>query len=104
MIKSSLTNSNGWQAQIDRGAARASINLGKFPFGAGEADVEPFDFAEPSFAFGLGDAGDEVVADLGESVALGGVGPEHRTADACMFVDAWGAEGAATGSGGYLAT
>ncbi|RPK70163.1 Tn3 transposase DDE domain protein [Streptomyces sp. ADI97-07] len=41
-----------------------------------------FGNAEPALALGFGDAGEEVVADLGESVALGGVGPEHRAADA----------------------
>lgn len=34
----------------------------------------------PSFAFGLGDAGEKVVADLNKPVTLGGVGPEHRAA------------------------
>jgi hypothetical protein len=43
--------------------------------GAGEADFEAFDFAGPAFAFGFGDAGGEVVADLCEPVALGRVGP-----------------------------
>lgn len=47
---------------------------------SGKADVQSFDFAEPSFAFGLGDAGEEVVADLGEVVPLGGVGPDARNA------------------------
>ena len=31
--------------------------------GGGEADLESFGFAGPAFAFGLGDAGQEVVAD-----------------------------------------
>jgi hypothetical protein len=61
---------------------RASFDLGEFVFGAGEADLQSFDFAEPAFAFGFGDAGGEVVADVGEAVALGGVWPVHRAADA----------------------
>jgi hypothetical protein len=40
---------------------------------SGKAQLQPFHLAEPSFAFGFGDAGEEVVADLDESVALGGV-------------------------------
>ena len=43
--------------------------------GAGEADLESFGFAEPAFAVGFGDAGGEVVADLGDAVPLGGVAP-----------------------------
>ncbi len=58
------------------------VDLDEFVVGAGEADLEPFNLAEPAFAFSFDDAGDEVVADLGEPVALGGVGPEHGTADA----------------------
>jgi hypothetical protein len=50
--------------------------------GAGEADFEAFDFAGPAFAFGFGDAGGEVVADLCEPVALGRVGPLDGAADA----------------------
>ncbi|MBO3743875.1 hypothetical protein [Actinoplanes flavus] len=65
---------------------RPFVDLRQLVVGAGEADVHSFDFAEPTFAFGFGDAGDEVVADLGESVVLCGVGPEHRAAAACMFV------------------
>lgn len=30
-----------------------SVDLGELVFGAGEADFESFDFAEPSFAFGF---------------------------------------------------
>ena len=42
----------------------ASFDLGEFVFGAGEAYLQAFDFAEPAFAFGFGYAGFEVVADL----------------------------------------
>jgi hypothetical protein len=37
---------------------------------SGEADLESFYFAVPAFAFGFGDAGGEVVADLVEAVLL----------------------------------
>lgn len=65
----------------DRGNAKinvaatgdAPVDLGEFPLCAGEVDLEPFDFAEPAFTFGFGDAGDEVVADVDESCPLGRV-------------------------------
>jgi len=60
------------------------VELGEFPLRSDKAHLEPFHLAEPSFAFGLGDADEEVVADLDESVTLAGVGPEHRAADACI--------------------
>lgn len=66
--------------------------------------MQAFDLAEPAFTFGFGDACGEVVADLDESVALGGVGPQQRAADAGMFVDAGGAERTAAGAGGDLPT
>jgi hypothetical protein len=37
-----------------------------FGVGCGEADLESFGFSGPAFAFGFGDAGDEVVADVDE--------------------------------------
>jgi hypothetical protein len=64
----------------------ASFDLGEFVLGAGEADLQSFDLAEPALAFGFGDAGGEVVADLGESVALGGVVAADRPI-ACRTVD-----------------
>ena len=48
--------------------------LGEFVSGAGEADVEPVDFAEPAFGMGLGDAVEEVVADLIQSGSLAASG------------------------------
>ena len=59
-----------------------SVDLGELVFGAGEADFESFDFAEPSFAFGFGDAGVEVVADLFQTVPLGGVDSQEWAPDA----------------------
>src|SRR6266436_4920882 len=71
----------GRHAESDRaGGACAPVDLGEFVFGAGAADFESFGFAEPAFAVGFGDAGGEVVADLGDAVPLGGVGPEQRAA------------------------
>ena len=54
----------------------ASFDLGEFVLGAGEADLQSFGLAEPALAFGFGDAGGEVVADLGS----GGVGRRGRAA------------------------
>src|SRR5713101_4389474 len=66
----------GGHAKSDRaGGACAPVDLGEFVFGAGAADLESFGFAEPAFAVGFGDAGGEVVADLGDAVPLGGVAP-----------------------------
>ena len=55
--------------------AVAPCDLGEFVFGAGEADLQTFDFAEPALVLGFGDAGFEVVSDLLESGSLRGVGP-----------------------------
>ena len=48
--------------------------------------VRPFDFqtcvVRPAFAFCFGDAGQEVVPDLLEAVALGGVDSQERASDA----------------------
>ncbi|MFJ9030412.1 hypothetical protein ACIRQP_18165 [Streptomyces sp. NPDC102274] len=35
------------------------VKLGEFLLSSGEADLDPLDLAEPAFAFGLGDAGDQ---------------------------------------------
>jgi len=53
-------------AELDGGgsAPEGGIDLGELVLGAGEADPESFDLAEPAFLFGFGDAGVEVVADL----------------------------------------
>ena len=47
--------------------------------------------------------GDEVVADLGDAGALGGVWPVQGAAQAAVLVDAGGADGAAAGAGGDFA-
>ena len=67
-------------AEVDGVAAGAPVDLGEFVFGAGEADFEAFGFAGPAFAFGFGDAGEEVVADLGDAGPLGGVWPVQGAA------------------------
>ncbi|MET9830052.1 hypothetical protein ABZ078_12175 [Streptomyces sp. NPDC006385] len=83
----------GGDAETDNGPMVATpVDLSQFVLCAGEADMRSFNLAEPAFALGLGDAGDQVVADLDQSVASGGVGPEHRAADAGVLVDAGGSQ------------
>lgn len=67
----------------------AFVDLGEFVVSAGETDLESFDLAEPAFPFGFDDPGDEVVADLYETVALGGVRPEHGAADVPLTEIVW---------------
>jgi hypothetical protein len=93
----------GGHAKVGGGGAGAAVDLGELVFGAGEADFEAFGFAEPAFVFGFGDAGDEVVADLGDAGTLGGVWPVQGAAQAGVLVDAWGVECSAAGAGGDLA-
>ncbi len=58
------------------------LELGEFVACSGEADFQAFNFSEPALAAGFGDASEEVVADLGEPVALCRVGSEQGTTDA----------------------
>jgi hypothetical protein len=50
------------------------VELAEFVAGGGEADGESVDFTEPAFVVGFVDAGEEVVAELDQSAALGRVG------------------------------
>jgi hypothetical protein len=52
--------------------------------GGGQADLQSVDLAQPALAFGLGDAGDQVVADLDQTVTLGGIGSKERAAQAAL--------------------
>jgi hypothetical protein len=56
----------GGDAEVDvlGSAGCGGVGLGEFAGGGGEADLESFGFSGPAFAFGFGDAGVEVVADL----------------------------------------
>jgi len=58
-------------------AVQGGVDLGELVLGAGEADLEALDLAEPAFAFGLGDAVVQVVPDLLEAGPLGGVRPQE---------------------------
>ncbi|KJY40954.1 hypothetical protein VR41_14220 [Streptomyces sp. NRRL B-1568] len=61
--------------------------MGELLLCACEADLESFDLAEPAFVLGLGDAGDEVVADLLQPAALGRVRREKRATNTSMFMN-----------------
>jgi len=64
------------RAELGRGglSVEDAVDLGELVFGAGEADFESFDFAEPALAFGLGDAGVQVVANFVQPLPLRWVG------------------------------
>jgi hypothetical protein len=73
----------GGDAEVDGlGAAGGGrVGLGELVVRGGEADLESFCLAGPAFAFGLADAGEEVVADVGEPATLGGGNPQERAPD-----------------------
>jgi hypothetical protein len=54
----------------------APVELAEFLLSASQADLQAFDLAEPAFALGLSDAGDEVVADLLQPA--GGANISHK--------------------------
>jgi hypothetical protein len=60
----------GGDAEVDgfHAAGGGGVGLGEFVGGGGEADSESSGFSGPAFAFGFGDAGEEVVADFLEAV------------------------------------
>ena len=70
-------------AELDRGGLppQGRVDLGELVVGAGEADLQPVDFAEPALAFGFGDAVVQVGADLLKPGALGWVRPQERASD-----------------------
>ena len=80
----------------------APVKLGQLVFGPGQADFEAFDFAKPTFQFGFRDPGNQVVADLDETPALSGVGPEESATHTRVFVGARGLERSPTGPYGDL--
>ena len=76
-------------AECDGGGSSLDcvVDLCEIVFGRGEADAESFGFAGPAFAFGFGDAGGQVVADVDQTVPLVGVDSQQWAADAAVFVD-----------------
>jgi hypothetical protein len=76
-------------AECDGGTASLGcvVDLCEFVFGPGEADAQSFGFAGPAFAFGFGDAGGQVVADVDQTLPLVGVDSQQWAADAAVFVN-----------------
>jgi len=62
----------GGHAEADGSGAAVGGGAGggEFVVRGGEADLQPFGLAGPAFASGLGDAGQEVVADLFQPSSL----------------------------------
>jgi hypothetical protein len=54
------------------------VELGEFLLRGGKADLESFGFAVPALAFSLGDAGQQVAADVFQPRPPGEVDPEER--------------------------
>jgi hypothetical protein len=67
-------------------AGGAHVGLGEFAVRGGEADLESLGFAGPAFVFGLGDAGEEVVADVFQAGPLRGVDSQERASDECSWM------------------
>jgi hypothetical protein len=63
-------------------AGEGELDLGELVAGGGEADLESFGLAGPALAFGLGDAGGQVAADVLQPLSLGGVDPQEGAPDA----------------------
>ena len=70
-VGSSITTRGGDAKVHGRMLPVAPIELAELLLGASQADLESFNLAEPAFAFGLGDAGDQVVADVRQPCPLG---------------------------------
>lgn len=70
VVGSSITTHGGDAKVHDPMLSVAPIEPAELLLGAGEADLEPFDLAEPAFPLGFGDSGDQVVADLGKPCVL----------------------------------
>jgi hypothetical protein len=66
------------------GPAGHLVELGEFGFCPGEADFQALGLAVPSFAFGLGDAVEQVAVDLGDPRPLGWGGPQEGAAQAAF--------------------
>ena len=58
-------------------AALGRVDLGELVLGAGEADLQALDLAEPAFPLGLGDPVAQVAADFLEPAALGRIRPQE---------------------------
>ena len=85
-----------------RVSSGAQVGVGELLFSAGQADLESFDLAVPSFPLGLRDAGDQIVADVGQPCPLGRIRSEERASDTSVLMDAGRSEGACASADGHL--
>ena len=85
----------GGDAEADGGGpAGPLVELGELVPGGGEADAQALGLAEPALPFGLGDAGGEVVADVGQAWPLVRVDAEDGASNAAVLMRARGSVGA----------
>lgn len=63
---------------------RAAVELENFVLGAGEADLQLFDFTESALLFGVNDSGVQVVPNLAEPTPLTRIRTQKRTSCACI--------------------
>ena len=87
---------------MDRLACGRGSDLNDLGFGSGEADAQPFNFAEPTLPFSFGDPVEEVVADLHQPGTLRRIWPQERAADAGVLMDACRSVCAGAGADGNL--
>src|SRR6516225_9507543 len=94
----------GGHAEV-RGCSPAGplVELAEFLLGGGEADLQALDFAEPALPLGFVDAGEQVVADLGDAVPLLRVHPEQAASQTAVLVNTAGRIRPAAGSQGDAA-
>ncbi|MGW2426743.1 hypothetical protein ACWC0C_47745 [Streptomyces sp. NPDC001709] len=74
---SSITTRGGDAKVHGRRLLLAPIELAELLLGTSQADLKTFDLAEPAFLFRFGDAVNEVVSNLHQPLALGGIGAEE---------------------------
>lgn len=85
-----------WHAEPDGcSSAGTTVDLGELIRGAGEADLQSFDLAEPALLLGFGDPVEQVFADGHDAVALVGVGPQQAASQTAVLVHAAGSVGPA---------
>ncbi|MGR4853969.1 hypothetical protein [Streptomyces sp. LARHCF252] len=77
--------------------------MGKLLLGVGQAALQAFELAEPTFAFGFQDAREEVVADLDEPRPFCRVNDEDGTTDTGVLMSTVGSVCAAAVAQGELA-
>lgn len=92
-VRSGVAGEGGRPEHDRGGGSGAPADLGELVLGANKADLESFGLASPAFTVGFGDAGGQVVADLGDAVPLGGVGPVQGASQAALteMILSWGA-------------